>query len=383
MLSVLAYLSRDTWARWWEQPISPLARVFVVWVLVSTALVVLLAFFIMAQEIEKRLSAIGGNMILVQETITTDPFNKTEKVPLAHKMPSLDQYGDLYTLQKLFSQATTSENRRVSVYIYDEERMSFLVESRKEKISAPEHHVYFLSDQYPEGTRIRVTLEETQFDSLVLTPPLWSKRFEPAGMLLFPKLVAEPFIERGFVNRTLFMAEESKSDIATLVTSIRAFAQGETGHNSVRIDDPSALLKEAQSLERYQLIWRTALTTVFGGVLCLIFSAIGWLEFRQNRYVGALLISLGTPKNFLRTRDFLENFFLSNIGLVLSWTILSLLVPTILDSLGVNASGSLLLSLDFLRTDGLLLFLMVNAAALAGSFAAWLGICRDEGYILS
>lgn len=382
MIAVLQYLLRDSWSRWYEQPASPLARILVVWVLVSTSIVILLAFFIMEKEVQKRLTAIGGNVVLIQETITPSSLS-IEKVPFADKLKTLSEYGPFYTFKKIFTQGLSEENQRLPIYIYENKDLGFIFENSRAFVPPDgRQHSFYFTNKYPEGTLIAYQFDQVWKEAVVLQPTIWSERLEPNGMLLTPAILSESLIENGYVSRTLCLIDHQEQ-LVNMVAAIKAFLKNESNHRGVRIDDPSNIFKESESLQSYQLLWRSTLSTIFGFVLCLVFLAIGWLEFRQSKYVGALLISMGTPQRYLRIRDLLENMILANFGVLIACVGLWSLLPLILDSLGLGENQSILLSKEFLLQDGLILLVMVNVAACVGCAASWIGISQDEGYVLS
>src|SRR5258705_6986059 len=69
---IASFLWKDTWKRWFEQPSSPLARLFVTGLLVLVATAILVAFHLMERTLRERLERFGLNTVLVRESITPD-----------------------------------------------------------------------------------------------------------------------------------------------------------------------------------------------------------------------------------------------------------------------------------------------------------------------
>ena len=69
---IASYLWKDTWKRWFEQPSSPLARLFVTGLLVLVATVILVAFHLLERSLRERLERFGLNTVLVRETVLAD-----------------------------------------------------------------------------------------------------------------------------------------------------------------------------------------------------------------------------------------------------------------------------------------------------------------------
>src|SRR5688500_20243296 len=69
---IASYLWKDTWKRWFEQPSSPLARLFVTGLLALVATVILVAFHLLERSIRERLERFGLNTVVIRETVNLD-----------------------------------------------------------------------------------------------------------------------------------------------------------------------------------------------------------------------------------------------------------------------------------------------------------------------
>ena len=69
---IASYLWKDTWKRWFEQPGSPLARLFVTGLLVAVATVILVAYQMLEHGLRDRLERFGLDTLLVRSSVTTD-----------------------------------------------------------------------------------------------------------------------------------------------------------------------------------------------------------------------------------------------------------------------------------------------------------------------
>ena len=80
LILIGSYLWKDTWKRWFEQPSSPLARLFVTGLLVLVATVILVIFQLLERSLRDRLEKFGirrkqftvefdGPMIALQERL--------------------------------------------------------------------------------------------------------------------------------------------------------------------------------------------------------------------------------------------------------------------------------------------------------------------------
>src|SRR5437867_13177721 len=92
---IASYLWKDTCKRWFEQPSSPLARVFVAGLLALVATVILVAFHVLEHSIRERLERFGLNTVVVRETITSDSRELTVFGKAADRLAPLATQGQI------------------------------------------------------------------------------------------------------------------------------------------------------------------------------------------------------------------------------------------------------------------------------------------------
>src|SRR5688572_30702787 len=104
---IASYLWKDTWKRWFEQPSSPLARLFVTGLLALVATVILVAFHLLERSIRERLERFGLNTIVVRETIPPDSPQMTVFGSPADRLAPLSEHGQKLRVRQLFVRGTT------------------------------------------------------------------------------------------------------------------------------------------------------------------------------------------------------------------------------------------------------------------------------------
>ena len=120
-----------------------------------------------------------------------------------------------------------------------------------------------------------------------------------------------------------------------------------------------------------------------GGALALVMGAISALEYRENRYVGALLRSFGVNPAVIVLRHWMEAAALGNACLLASGSFTLCLAPIILGSLGVPASATAQLDFTgFLAANGPALVCFVNTGCLLSVVPVAIAGCEEIGRVL-
>src|ERR1041384_7643379 len=99
---IASYLWKDTWKRWFEQPSSPLARLFVTGLLVLVATVILVTFQLLERSLRERLERFGLNTVLVRESVTPDSKEMVLFGECPDRLAALALDGQKLRLRQLF-----------------------------------------------------------------------------------------------------------------------------------------------------------------------------------------------------------------------------------------------------------------------------------------
>src|SRR6266446_6832142 len=115
---IVSYLWKDTWKRWFEQPSSPMARLFVTGLLVLVATVILVAFHLLERSLRVRLERFGLNTVLVRETVLGDSKELVVHGDSPDRLAPLAAYGQKLRLRQLFIRAQSEWQNNFMVLSY-------------------------------------------------------------------------------------------------------------------------------------------------------------------------------------------------------------------------------------------------------------------------
>src|ERR1043165_2136606 len=153
LILIASYLWKDTWKRWFEQPSSPLARLFVTGLLVLVATVILVIFQLLERSLRERLEKFGLNTVLVREAVASDSKELILSGPSADRLAPLSRAGKKLRLHQLFLRGPTEWQNSLVVLSYPPEALNVFAE-----MLSPETAVLCLSDSLPEDAMVRVTV---------------------------------------------------------------------------------------------------------------------------------------------------------------------------------------------------------------------------------
>src|SRR3954467_9760997 len=104
---IASYLWKDTWSRWWEQPSSLLARLFVGALLVIVATVILVSFSLLERSLRARLESFGLNTLVVRENVSGLDPELVHNNDRPDRLAPLQSAGEKMRLRQLFVRAQT------------------------------------------------------------------------------------------------------------------------------------------------------------------------------------------------------------------------------------------------------------------------------------
>src|SRR3954463_8468330 len=125
---IASYLWKDTWKRWFEQPSSPLSRLFVTGLLVLVATVILVTFHLLERSLRERLERFGLNTLLVRETVLGDSKELVVRGESPDRLAALDGFGQKLRLRQLFVRAQTEWQNNLLILSYPPAGLASLAE---------------------------------------------------------------------------------------------------------------------------------------------------------------------------------------------------------------------------------------------------------------
>lgn len=376
---IASYLWKDTWKRWFEQPGSPLARLFVTGLLVAVATVILVAFQLLERTLRERLERFGLDTLLVRSNVNSDSpgfFRQGEEPdPLA----LLSANGRKLRLRQLFVRGQTEwQGNNLLVFSYPPEALPMLA-----AMLSPETAVVCLSDTLPKNALMRVQIGRRSLLAEVSRPQDWLRALSTDDILLVPQGWLADEEQLGWIDTTIFQRSPGAPPLERIIAAVNVLSALEQ-RPPPQIQSALPLIRELDELEARQLEWRSLLAAILGLAVALVYGAIAVLEFRQNLFVGALLRSFGAPAPMLYFKHWLENILLVNLGALAAVLVVAFLHPTIFGTLGLpGESFSSNGANPYTSAAVISVFLWINVGALLSSFPVAAGLRQPVGKLLN
>lgn len=316
-ISIVFYLWKNTFRRWLESPISPLSKVLLVFVLSFFAAAILSLFKGVEQEISERLARRELNTVIVTELVSGQKARLRLHESIGEETMWAQRYGK-EKINHVWRAGASAEwrDQRVNVYAFSSPELFSSVPTSPDAI--PEARLLFRSDSQFAGKLYQeiINFDDRELSLSVGLLPRWMEdQLKDEMIIVGPLPLLTSFLERGFLSYTV--AElQSLEEVSRYEREIRAFHSSEG--NRIDIISATSVLEDLEKLQILQRKARTALITGCGLLLAAILSSMAWLEFRDDRFLLALLRSFGTPRLCLLLHSFAENLVLvaSAIALV-------------------------------------------------------------------
>lgn len=375
-----SYLWKDTWKRWFEQPSSPLARLFVTGLLALVATVILVAFHLLERSIRERLERFGLNTIIVRETVPSDSKDLTVFGEASDDLAPLEEHGKKMRVRQLFVRGRTEWQDPLLVFTYSPEAFDHLIEFLSRKTPA-----VLLSEDLPADVLVRVTVNRHSTLAIVRRPQGWLRPLVAENMLLVPQGTWPDEERMGYAEITVFQRNEDAMPVAHIVSAVHSFyAMDRDRRSPPQIQSALSMIRELEKLKERQVQWRSLLAAILGLAVALVYGSIAVLEFRQNLFVSALLRSFGAPPRFLFWRHLVENSILANLAAICAIALLAALHHAIFGTLGFAKPVLDLSSGNPYTSAGVLSILIwVNIGAFLSSIPILIGLRTPVGATLN
>lgn len=311
------YLWKDIWSRWVETPGAVLARLAVGVLLAALMLLAQAALLLAERSLEVRVARMGAQVLTVTESVTSDANTRPA---LGQLLRSVTDRADLIALRQVAARAEDEFGRTLLVLVYGDDTLTALAPLLA---SAPDAAVHVINPQLPEGLPLLVTLDGRDYLSAVLHASSWLQRYGAnQPVVLVPASIGQNWLETGWFETALLI--ERTGNLPKLAAAVRAILQLEE-RTYAQVQSPEALLSELAELRRVQHRAQTGAGLLGGIVVALVFGSIAVLEYRQNRFVAALLRSFGAPTPLIVIRYAVEALILTTAAVALAvWILVSL-----------------------------------------------------------
>ncbi|GAB1487583.1 hypothetical protein MASR2M8_00220 [Opitutaceae bacterium] len=326
------YLWKDIWSRWVETPGAFLARLLVAVLLAGIMLLVQAAFGLAGRSLESRIERMGARTLVIGESMAGETGVATT---LGTLLAPLQGKADVVALRQAPVGARDEFGTDLTVLAYGPESLALLAPALA---SARDAGVHLASPTLPPGLPVRVEIDGADHAAVTIARPAWLDRIaSQRPVLLLPSETASPWLEHGYYEYALVLSDDTTPGAITrLAHALRTLLFVEL-RNAAHLQSPESLLSELDGLRTLQLRAQALTGFVGGAVVALLFGSIAVLEYRQNRYIVALLRSFGTPSTLLLARYAIESLLIVTGALLLARAGLTGLHGTIFSLAGFEA----------------------------------------------
>lgn len=297
-------LGKDVLNRWRTHFSGALARIFVVFFLALTAMIVLSSFIVSEKVVAAEIERTGGKIVFAAETFFGE--NAFDAFPLPLISPPAGTRVSVF--DEVFAFAKIGDET-YPIFLYDAAGARFFPEAG----SAPGGVFFFPKSGGAETAPAFQDAEIAEFPvpAKTLSPEGRETLAAlcPAGAVFVPECSFAELKFGGFTRQTVFEAPSLNPET---VRKIERAAR-----ERVRLDKRQAFvrssLKFLERLERIradQGMWRLAIPLGIVFIIGVLLISISSIEFRQNEYVYALMNSFGVNRALLVASFVAENALL-------------------------------------------------------------------------
>lgn len=326
------YLLKDIWRRWFETPGGVFSRLLVALILALLLLVIDAAFTLTAASVKEKISQLGVRTIVLMRAVGVNEA-RTENSYLVDLLRPIENDGTVLRLMQAGRRGVDELGKRRMLYVYDSQMLGPLMSVLP---SRPKSEVLVISEDFPPGMAMHVVInDETEVDACVIRPPTWLLKFGANEASIFlPESEFSDLLDDGFYELIVFMGDDD-ANLTKIESDVRTILALED-MTGVQITSPAGLLKELDELENTQRNWRGGFGLFGGLAVALVFGSISILEYRQNRFILALLKSFGVPSLLLVARYLVESVCLVTLAAFLARAAAIQLHPVIFKMIGVE-----------------------------------------------
>lgn len=370
---IIFYLWKDTWKNWFEQPGSILARLVVTAIMVTISMILLVAFSMQVDKIRDQLEEFGVDNMFIMEMVSASDLQKGK---VDARFADIGKWGDLLVIKKLLTGGVSSSGNRVAVFSYDESSVVELKSYLDYGFSE-----FVLTNKHPKGMLLDVEVGDEWIRTICLPPDPKVAKVLQGDTLLVPSANYEKLEEAGYSVTYFLQRHQSAPSISMIADSVKQTISADR-RGRVDIRSTAELKKKLKKLKTQQAVMRYTMAGLLGGALALIYGTLSVLEFRQQRYVAALMRSFGVPKVFLIIRGLLENLFIVNSVFLLIIYFLMKLHDSIFSYLKLKSDKENLLELYF-SSETMWILLFVNVGVVLSSIPVIKAMSKPVGKVLN
>ncbi len=309
------YLWKDIWSRWLETPGAVLARLVVALLLGSLLFLAQAGFTLGGRSLEHRIARMGAQTLFVSELTTS--YNDIGNSSFDQLLAPLRDRAEVLAFRQVPARVNDAFGRDYQLLLYGPATRAALAPLLGTDTTAEAHLV---TADLPVGLRVPVTVEDINYQAATVAPPAWLQRIPASrSVLLLPEDAARERLRYGYQEFALIIghADSDNSSVRPLAQALRNLLRLD-GRDQAQVQSPEILLNELDSLRSAQRRWQTGSGLAGGLAVALVFGSIAILEYRQNRFIVALLRSFGVPSGLLLVRYLVEALLLMTVAVLLA-----------------------------------------------------------------
>jgi hypothetical protein len=361
------YLWQNRLRRWWEQPLSLLSKWVVAGLLGLLGAFVILGLKDLGAQLDARLQDREALAVIISETVPGEVAAGELAAEEAGDGPWRTVGGEVVTFLQAAAFAELDDGRRVPVVAVENLEQHGMVDdfylltgrTRADEI------LEFQIERYRSEARCRKPSEDARF-------LLNNREALVGGVARLSGLLAGGF------TRTMVLHARSVEDIQQAHDIADALFRVEGKRIVVRSN--LRILREigkVRAIQAQSLIWVTLGSSV---VLGLVFGSLAWMEFREERFLLALIRTFGAGRWSLLAHALMENCLLAVSGVLLGFGLLHFAAARMnlaaLNMTWLKSSASLY------GGEGRLLLLGAAAGGVLACVPVAIGLRRPLGLVL-
>lgn len=313
LISIPAYLLKNTLHRWLENIASPATKVLVPFLFSILGIFFLGVLQQIESQLQEQLNRKELRAVRTYESVRSD----AAKIRIANGISEAhlwEEYCESYeSFQQLPLLASTDNLRRIPVLTYADPPSFFPV---FETPPGEPRAALLLSTQGKVGSMRNVTLLDHDFQlPMARTPEVLEAQLQAPAIAIFPIEKVSTLMGSGYIQvQILIPKKELSSKKLEQIVRIHAEAEG----RNIQIDTMQSVIEGINKLLSQQKQARLAIGIIITVILSLILGSLSLLEFRQEGYLIALLRSFGIRPFSLLLHYIFETFFLTFLGIILA-----------------------------------------------------------------
>ena len=310
--SIAFYLWRNSFRRWIEQPLGVLSKLVIAALIGMLGAVMIAGASYLGDELGRQLASRDALGVTLAEIVPSDQANAMlgQDDPEEAGWESLA--AESLTIYQIPTSAKIDGMRDVPVAA----------------LRNPERHGYpdtviLLTKRQPAGSIAVARMDNIRVEAVAMPPngPLLEKMLGKGEMIVASVVRLAPLMQSGFTRQVLLQAKSLES-IERIQEVAEVMQTVEQRRVTMRSSLPLLLqLREIRGIQRYVLL---AVTVGSALVLGLICGALAWMEFREERYLLALIRSFGVGRVTLLVHAVVENCLVAVAGVMLGLGVLAL-----------------------------------------------------------